>query len=226
MSKIEPKVDYTPLKTNKTKGQIYEVACQQCDRNTRHLVICGIWRGWEYDGMSGSENYEIIQCQGCVKISFRETEACSEDEDEYGGYKENESLYPKRIPGRKLIEDNNSLPTALRQSYIQTHTALCSSLNVLAGAGIRILIETVCLDQGAKSRNLYDKINDLVLLDVLTKSNAKILHETGIMGNLAAHGVEKPSDNNLSIAMDIVEVLLMNVYIIPEKATKLTKKRV
>lgn len=62
-------------------------------------------------------------------------------------------------------------------------------------------------------------------LEVLTKSGAEMLHRTRILGNTAAHEVKPHSEAVLSLAMDVVEHLLTNVYILPSAAEKLPKRK-
>jgi len=61
-------------------------------------------------------------------------------------------------------------------------------------------------------------------MGVLTKDGADILHSLRNMGNDAAHEVKPHSEVELNVAFDVVENLLENVYLLPQKAKKLPKK--
>jgi DNA polymerase III alpha subunit (gram-positive type) len=100
---------------------------------------------------------------------------------------------------------------------------LASKLNILAGIGIRGLIEAVCNEQGMMG-NLEQKINDLVANEILTKTNADILHEIRFMGNQSAHEFEIKKEQELHVGFAIIENLLRNLYEIPKMAESLKRK--
>ena len=82
--------------------------------------------------------------------------------------------------------------------------------------GIRALVETICKDKQAKGKDLFNKINDLVTIGVLTSDGATILHKIRTLGNDAAHEVKPHKFEQLSLAMDVCEHLLQGVYILPD----------
>jgi len=75
------------------------------------------------------------------------------------------------------------------------------------------------------NKYLEKKIDDLVVKGVLTRDGADTLHSTRILGNRSAHETISATDGELDIAMDIVENLIKSVYVIPQKAQKLNKKK-
>lgn len=214
---------------NKSKDKIYRLACRNCDSFTNHKVLTSIETNWGDDDVEiyGTDMFEIVECLGCDSVSFRLASINSEDVESYNeetgktNYKIDEELYPNRIAGRKEIEDTHLLPPKIIKIYKEVHKALCSRLRILAGIGIRVLVESVCRGKEANGSNLENKIDDLVINGLLTKENAEALHATRLLGNRLAHEVIQPKDEVLEIAMDIVENLLMSVYIIPEKAKRL-----
>ena len=62
-------------------------------------------------------------------------------------------------------------------------------------------------------------------MGVLTKDGAEILHSLRILGNIAAHEVTPHSDDQLAVAMNVVEHLLNGVYILPKAASHLPKRK-
>lgn len=95
---------------------------------------------------------------------------------------------------------------------------MANELPVLAGVGIRALVESVCNEKKASGSNLAQRIDSLVPLGILTRDAAKTLHSLRILGNRAAHEVKPHSIAKLRIALDIAENLLTNVYVIPHQA--------
>ncbi len=217
------------IEHDKTKDKEYDLACIKCDGETCHKVLFSVNVFESEDEISVSRDYEIIICQGCKEVSFRTTSSCSEDmsyDPETGetDYDEDIKLYPSRIAGRKQVKDMYFLPDEVLKIYKETHGALCGRLSILAGIGIRALVEAVCREKEAQGGNLKNKIDDLVTKGVLTQDSAETLHSTRLLGNNSAHETIAASDDELDIAMDIVENLIKTVYVIPQKAKRLNKK--
>ncbi len=146
--------------------------------------------------------------------------------DELGNpeFYDHEEVYPGRVAGRHKLRGSRYLPSQIISVYNEAHSALCNKLSVLAGVGIRALIEVVCKDKSAIGSNLEKQIDNLVTMGVLTKDGAEILHSLRIMGNQAAHEVKPHSEKDLNTAFDVVEHLLEGVYLLPLKAKKLPKR--
>jgi hypothetical protein len=181
------------------------------------------WREAEYD-IQGMDYFGVISCLGCETLSFRKASSNSDDFYEDEGiliHPETEEIYPNRIIGRSPLDEQYYLPDKVKNIYKETHAALSSKLKILAGVGIRALIEGVCLEEEAKGINLKERINDLVAKGILTASNAETLHKTRFLGNKSAHELEVAKDQELGIAFDIVENMLQTLYIIPKKARSL-----
>ena len=212
------------LKMNNTQGEKVWVPCGKCTGNTLHKVLFSADKYDEDDdGFWTLESYQIIQCQGCTEISFRNylNDAMSDSRGEKGAVEE---IYPSRVAGRHVLRSAHILPRNISNIYEETHKALCSKQPILAGIGIRALLEAVCKEKAAKGKDLEQKIDNLVEAGVLTKSGAEILHGLRILGNVSAHEVKPHSENTLDLAMDVLEHLLSDVYILPTKSAKLPKR--
>lgn len=211
---------------NKTQGEEHKIPCLECSGKTYHNVLLSLDRsGEEHDSnfdFYWNSSYQIIQCQGCKTVSFRKSNSNSEEYEHIGNdewdYAVYEDLYPSRIEGRKGIgEEILFLPNTVRRIYKETLQALNSKSPVLTGIGLRALLETVCKEKSADGGSLFRKIDDLVRKNILTPASAGILHKIRTLGNSAAHEVKPHNDKQLSLAMDVVEHLLKDVYIIPKQ---------
>jgi hypothetical protein len=215
---------------NKTTGNEIELPCQKCDVETYHKVVKSIYRRSDTDWGIYWNDHQIVMCLGCRNLSFRKNWGSDDiiDQDENGDfvYDENEELFPNRVPGRKEIKHFYELPTQVRKVYQETHRAISSNQPILAGIGIRAIVETVCTEKKAKGYTLEERIDALVKLGVLTKDGASILHQTRFYGNNAAHDAIVISPEKLGILMDIAENLLKNVYVLPNQALKLKNKAI
>lgn len=223
MSKSHLEFDF-----NKSKDTIISVLCWRCVIKTNHLVMYSVDRtasGGIEDEFWWTDIYQIVKCNGCDNLSFRHASYFSEDLiiDNEGNWIPNIkiTLYPSRIAERKPPNGMEFVPFQIRSIYEETILAIGASQPILAGIGIRALIESVCNEKKAAGVNLAAKIDDLVRLNVLTKEGADVLHHLRILGNVAAHEVKPLSENKLSIALDIVDNLLKSVYIIPNRAKTL-----
>jgi hypothetical protein len=216
---------------NKTQNKEYRLACGKCLGETRHKVLQSVEvKGedprWDYEYR---DNYQIVQCLGCDSISFRFGHSDSEtfiydEENNEMIHTESVEIYPSRVAGRHKLRQAHFLPQAVSRIYDETHSALSNKQPILAGVGIRALVETVCNEKAAAGSSLESKIDDLVTKGVLTQTGAETLHSMRILGNEAAHEVKPHSETTLNLAMDVVEHLLNDVYVLPA-ATKALPKR-
>lgn len=216
------------MNLNEKANEVVYVECRECKRDTKHLIlasadISGSERLSWFDQIYWGVSYQIVQCQGCDTVSFRRVSSDSESpplqvgpdefiEDEFV------EVFPLPNEGRKAIPDSRILPGNVQRIYEETILSLNGSQSVLCGIGIRALIETVAKEKNAQGRYLYGKINDLVAQGVLTQEGADILHKLRTLGNNAAHEVKPHSEQQLGLAMDVVEHLLQGVYILPHHA--------
>lgn len=212
---------------NKTKNAEMNLPCQTCTGKTAHRALATV----DVRGSEGDHNYsfdwaidnQIVQCLGCKSISFRVASSNSEDyypisETEYE-YEVIENLYPPRIEGFKgLGNDAVYLPNTIKRIYDETLTALSVQAPILAAIGLRALVEAVCREKKASGRDLFSQLDNLVEQRVLTPVGASILHKIRTLGNAAAHEAKPHNERQLALAMDIVEHMLKDVYILPKQA--------
>ncbi len=213
------------VKDSKTVGRSIPVVCCICNRVTQHKVLAAVEYSWTHDednGIFGGGDAQIIQCQGCQGISFREERNCSEDMEN------TELLYPERIDpaltnGPYLRDDLYDVPNIIRTVYKETLSAVQKGLLTLAGVGIRAVIEATCQDLKAKKGNLEKKIDKLVQMSLLTLAGASILHSIRLLGNNAAHDMRAPTTKQIMAALKVVDHLLLGVYVLPQQALVLPK---
>lgn len=212
-----------------------QIPCSTCIGKTYHEILVSVDKEgneWDEDGdFHWESHYQIVQCMGCKTISFRETNSNSNDCEQLSHCQEvmlvHEKIYPPRIQGRKGLGDSlYHLPEKVRAIYSETLQALNSNSPILTGIGLRALVETVCKEKQADGKNLADKLDALQSRDILTATGTKILHEIRTMGNEAAHEVKPHTTKQLAVGMDVVEHLLTDVYILPQKVAVEFKKSI
>jgi hypothetical protein len=218
------------LTLNSDVNKDINVQCPQCVGLTAHKILANANLSGGDRHMDWQTDYQILQCNGCKTISYRSAASNSEDFDhyidEYGSedivHTITEKLYPPRIYGYSgLGEDRWRLPDSLRRIYDETSSALTTDQPVLTGIGVRAILETLCKDKAANGSNLLTQIDDLVTKGILTPARASVLHQIRTLGNLSAHEVAPHTPAQLSLAMKVVDHLLEEVYILPEKTQRL-----
>jgi len=236
------------VELNKTEGEIHSVICKTCKNSTRHKVIVSVDTGGEvrheYDEIiHWGESYQIIECQGCETISFRRVYGDSEQQDwETGETYEDESIYPKRTEDTWDSKDFHNIPPNLKRIYRETIDCYNQDNLTLCGVGVRALVEGLCKENGIlngeveypkndgtierkRKNNLQGKINGLHENEKLTKENAEILHEHRCLGNEAVHELSRPTKEELSLAIEIIENVFDTLYESPTNARALKNKR-
>lgn len=219
------------VKIKDPKGKEIWAPCGHCGKQTAHLALTEVDledSTTDEDIKWWSQNY-IIQCRGCKTVSFCEESQCTEDllfnKDGNAELEVQQKVYPGRVAGRPLLEEFIRLPYGIAMIYKQTHEATCSKLSILAGIGLRAIVEAICKENHCRGKSLLLKINNLVVQGIITQSDADILQTIRIMGNEAAHEVSANSEEELVTALEVVEHLLRGVYLIRQKAQKLKKLR-
>jgi hypothetical protein len=228
---------------NKSKGAELQILCSKCKTETRHIVIQSTdINGCEYIdetfSIDWNTQHQIIECQGCLEISYREETCNSEDLD----FRTNKPevfvrIYPMRTCDTLFAKDFFNMPFDLKQIYEETIDCFNNQIFTLCAAGLRAIIEGICAEEGVKKglvevsdktvkkATLEGKINGLYEKGILTKRQSEILHQHRYIGNEAIHKLITPSKEELELAIQIVEHILESVFEINHKALKLNKKR-
>ncbi|HYC90690.1 MAG TPA: DUF4145 domain-containing protein [Thermoanaerobaculia bacterium] len=204
------------------------VVCGDCRRVTRHRALVAVEAFDEVrgEGMMWWTDHLIIQCQGCNHLSFCRQSRSTEDTIETEGGEEQvitTEVYPAVVEGLKKLEDDWRLPHGVRRIYDETYQAVSNNQPILAGIGIRAIVEAVCNEENAAGRNLQNRIDDLQTKSLITPAGAQVLHNLRFMGNAAAHEVKAHTAQELRLALEVVEHLLAGVYIVPQRAEALKK---
>ncbi|WP_280807338.1 DUF4145 domain-containing protein [Variovorax boronicumulans] len=216
------------LQVGDSLGMVFSLPCMRCVGDTRHFVrasadVHGQTERQDDDYYWSIYN-QLLECGGCGQITYRRlrTDSDGTGEGPDGEDLIDEKLYPPRVSGRKnLLADIWMVDRKVGQVYRETAEALAAGLRVLVGIGLRAILETICKEKSASGPNLLAKIDDLVTKQVLTPNGAEVLHQIRTLGNNAAHEVEPHTEKQLALAMDVIERLIEDVYIIRSKAARI-----
>ncbi len=205
------------------------IECHCCNLETNHKVLssakfsASFFSDDEYDNsIHGATCIEIIQCQGCMTPSTRFSSWDSEAVDYHSNGADpiiSYDFYPKR---NQLVAFDKAyqLPTALEDLYLETVNAINNGSLIIAGIGIRGIIETVCKEENIEGKNLELKINGLFAAGKISNDSKDILHSLRMVYNKSAHESFKPSKEQLYISLEIMELLLKQLYIHSHLAKK------
>ena len=189
-------------------GTVVSIPCNNCGV-TKHTVrgsYNSYWDDGEEHGVSGGATHDLLECNGCSRGTYRISSWFSEEPDPVI------SFWPPRKSDAQLREPrkyhNLEWGSAVESVYRQTMAAFNHGLSTLAAAGVRLLIEGICLDHNvlkgktytdegklvrdkhgkvAKRDNLDGKINGLHTKGLISKTQASVLHQIRKLGNDAAH---------------------------------------
>lgn len=200
--------------------------CSKCRNTTNHAVLAQhkLIRDSSDGEIQWRGTYQIIQCLGCDDIVFRCASMFTEDHDPSTGQPiESVQLYPDPAVGRQPMNGHEAFPLKIARIYMETLNAVNNQTPILAAIGLRILIESICLEQKTKADKLTEGIDELVEMGLLSKKQAEFLHINRFMGNQAASEVVAPKPQSLIAALDIAENLLKTVYILPDMTQMLKR---
>ncbi len=216
-------------------SRLIKILCSNCGGGqTNHCILKEHDNNWNdadendpsagYD-IQGGGTYQIIECQGCSSIRFRQTTWCSEDFDHHTGQVVEEvEVYPEVRLGERKEIGTHYLPNKIEVIYKEAVKAINSNIPMLAAGGIRATVEAICMDKNVKG-NLEKKINSLKDLGFLTQAQSDLLHEERFLGNNALHEIDSPGKGELKDGLDIVEGMLNTIYILPIKARRMKSAR-
>lgn len=194
---------------------------------------------WWWDTYYAHWEWEIIQCNWCENISFRETWVNSEDYDpETWESYESVYIYPKVTPKTRQIKTYYGADIKIRHIYREIIDAFNNGLPILCWWWLRAIIDGICTTESVKDGPIIDekwntkrstslrwKIAWLYEKWLLTKQHAEILHEHRFLGNEALHSLDASSQDELGLAIDIIEHTLDNLYELESKAQSLRHKK-
>lgn len=167
----------------------------------------------------------IIQCQGCMQPSVIMKTWNSEHFDYFGENYEpifDIEHFPK-INDLVAFDGLHYLPTALMDLYSETLTAINNNCLTIAGIGIRGLIETVCNENNISGNNLFEKIDNLFSDGKISHDGKEILQSLRKLYNQSAHKSFKPSKTQLKLSLEIMELVMKQIYVHSRQAKNILK---
>lgn len=200
--------------------------CDSCGgAETLHTVVEEYEHTWSTPSSAGKDSSQIIECNGCRDVRYRDLKWSTNDiDDDTGRPRLHTTIYPAPTQRRSGM-DVSVLPKRVGRIYSETLKAMAAGAPTLTAGGLRAIVEAICLDQGVSGANLQSKIDTLEKRNLLTKPQAELLHEERYLGNAALHELVEPAAQDLNDGLDIIETLLTTIYVLPSKAKRLREGR-
>src|SRR6266540_774323 len=174
-------------------ARVVRIPCANCGGDPRnHEVLSEVPETWNDDENheQGGTMHQICRCRGCDTVRFRQESWSSYEYDPETGKAEVQvSVYPEASRAEREPVESELFPKTVARIYLETVRALNAGSMILAGGGLRAIVEAICIDQNVLGATLQKKIDDLVLKGLLAKPQADLLHEERYIGNAALHEI-------------------------------------
>lgn len=193
------------------------IYCSACGNDTNQSIL--FLKKIKTPNSDHKEDFCVIECKGCSTTSFLHTIHIPGTDPFYSVYPDNE-VYSSSytfLPD----EDTDELPKVIRELYDEVRESFTNDSAILAGIGLRTLVEAVCINQRIVGSNLQQKIKGLQQKGLISKSEEPILDKLRLIGNSSAHKMKKLSMNKLEYALGIVNHVLRSIYVLPKLNKKL-----
>lgn len=198
--------------------------CNTCENETNHKFFTESNR--EYAEFADEEERHIIfherfkykfwVCLGCDTALIQEVYSHSGMRDYEGNDIYEYTYYPERTnvfkrEAKKFIHIDENL----KSTYNEIIKANNMNLAIVSTMGIRALLEGICIVEKIDDKKAYALNKKIELLETesnIPKSITDGLKSLKFIGDDAAHRLIKTSTQNISLAIDLIEALLTQLY--------------
>jgi hypothetical protein len=207
------------------------VMCNSCLIKTKHDVLkhhtqadSEIYYDNDNDGSPQGDiwwqtDYHLLECRGCATVTLRRQFTFSEWDEFTGPEIE---FYPPKVSRRKP-DWVSSISEEMQELLQEIYTALHADSRRLALMGTRTIIDMLMLEKVGDLGSFKEKLKKLELDGYLGQKNRETLDAALEAGHAAAHRSFKPTAEQLTSVIDIVENLLHSIYILDSAGEKLKK---
>lgn len=228
------------IKVNSKEKAIKEkIFCNKCNVQTIHKCLSSISRisrNDPYEAPTFYYDYETLICAGCETISFRSRYTHSEmvdirlNDNPYDKHNDTietqvyeDTYFPEHRKTNPKILESNTIPKLIKELYSETLSLVSKKMFRFAALGLRIIIEELSKHLGAKEYNLKNKIEGLLKTNKISESEKEVLVTLKDFGNDAAHKNLIQPEVILQSSIEIVESLLIKIFVFNEQKNNLLK---
>jgi hypothetical protein len=200
-----------------------KIFCSTCRRKTNHsileangnpLIVCEELPNRNDNNLKTNSFYSIAKCNGCDKITFVRKCTYEYMDNQEKKVKSFYQVYPDPLERMDQLEHVSfkNLPDNIFMLTTEVHVAYISKLNLLCAAGLRVIVEAICLDKGISGRNLYEKIEGLLSKKIISDTQCNVLHKIRSLGNETVHEINFHNDKLILEGVNVINSILFNVY--------------
>lgn len=198
--------------------------CNGCLGERKHEILHVYKAHWsdEETGINGYDQYELLKCLGCERITLRHISSSSEDYEPTIHYYP-PSIFRSRPPWFNellSLKDTRYIRNILQEIYVglQNGTARLSTM------GIRALLEFIMIQKVGDNGSFSKNLSEFERKGYISQGQRDILNTVLEAGHATMHRSYSPSQGDLVTCMDIAESVIETIYVHPLKAKKLTEK--
>lgn len=137
-------------------------------------------------------------------------------------FDENGNQYPNAIPGRKIT----GLKNEVQELYEEARSCFSVSAYTAASMALRKLLMNIAVDHGADESLGFKDYVDFINKQGLVPYKCKFLiEEIRKQGNAANHEIRSVTEEEATVLLELVGLLLMTTYDIPTRYKKQSNKR-
>jgi len=175
--------------------------------------------------------YVLYECNGCHNIVMKKQ--LKSNTIEFEAYSEESfkkhfvSWYPA-LSSRKIPDWHKNLSKTERELFIEIYRAYHSDSKMLSIMGLRTVLDMFIVRKIGDKGNFKEKLTGLEKQGYLSADQIIVLRPVIDAGSAAAHRAYQPTSEDLTLALDIVEILLQQDIIakaIPKFEERIPKRK-
>ncbi len=206
-------------------ASIKKIFCNTCKGETNHDIKSSHDQvyyeeyedhGQKFLGYYEKTQYSFLVCRGCDTATLEESWTSAGMQDHKGESIYSDNYHPKRKRlGDREVKRFIHVDKILNDTYKEIITSFQQGLSIVAAMGVRALLEGICVFEGIDDQvawGLEKKIEHLKEVSSIPESIINGLKNIKFVGDDAAHRLQPPEKNILSMAIDLLESLMTHMY--------------
>ena len=140
------------------------------------------------------------------------------NESDYGP-ETTDIIYSPERPSKPFTSNEEYLiPKEIRTLYNEIKNSIAYDSLLLAGGGLRMLIEAIAKNLELPTGNLQAQITQMKERHLIADAQCTMLHQIRFLGNDAVHDLTLPNIEQINSALSTIEILIRETYIQPSLA--------
>ncbi|MCK9988876.1 MAG: hypothetical protein AzoDbin1_05348 [Azoarcus sp.] len=208
---------------------VMKAHCNSCGGERNHERLKQIDKRWSEEvgngyQISGGDTYYVLECRGCESVKILHESWFSEDTGPTGDPYIKQVYYPSSIfrPHPRWFQSLDSawhISKLLREIY----QAMQNDAPSLAAMGIRAVIEAIMIDKVGDQGTFRKNLSEFQNKGFISTFQLGILEAVLELGHASIHREFIPDTDQLGVALDIMENLVHELYLLEDRAKDTVK---